>query len=105
MTIKSTVEVDVGIICGCVPTFPRLFQKTGMTQWLSTKFRSLTSRLLRSRDTSHGSSNKDSAGHGSKPAKNKDDSYNELQDVQSIHKLISTDMTSGKVDSLNNDVV
>lgn len=56
LTPSSTVEVDVGILCSCMPCFPSIFKRTNILQSLLAPFRSLVSHLSNSRKSSTGES-------------------------------------------------
>ncbi|PWY69649.1 hypothetical protein BO94DRAFT_560745 [Aspergillus sclerotioniger CBS 115572] len=63
--IVNTVEVDIGIICTCLPLLAALFQNKKKESWWLTSFRSLRSRFLVSRASSHSSRR---TGHINHPA-------------------------------------
>ena len=44
----STVEVDIGILCTCMPFFPALVKNSKAIQRMTTSMRSLRSRAMRS---------------------------------------------------------
>ncbi|RHZ53906.1 putative plasma membrane protein Pth11-like [Aspergillus thermomutatus] len=51
----STVEVDIGIICTCLPLLGTLFKANTKESWWLTSFRSIRNRLFSSRAASQGS--------------------------------------------------
>ncbi|GIC94346.1 putative plasma membrane protein Pth11-like [Aspergillus udagawae] len=51
----STVEVDTGIICTCLPLLGTLFKENTKESWWLTRFRSIRNRLFSSRAASQGS--------------------------------------------------
>ncbi|PHH74102.1 hypothetical protein CDD82_5102 [Ophiocordyceps australis] len=53
--IVNTVEVDIGIICTCLPLLGALFKSDFKDAWWRSSFRSLRHRLFSTRATSHAS--------------------------------------------------
>ena len=53
-TSNSTVEVDVGILCACMPCFSSIFKRTNVLYSILAPFRALGSRLSSSRKNSAG---------------------------------------------------
>lgn len=48
LTISSSIEVDVGIMCACMPLLPALVKTWPSTEHLSTSISSIRSRLVKS---------------------------------------------------------
>ena len=46
---NSTVEVDVGILCACMPCFPSIFKRTNILHSILAPFKSIGSRLSNSK--------------------------------------------------------
>ncbi|QKX53654.1 uncharacterized protein TRUGW13939_00733 [Talaromyces rugulosus] len=61
--IVNTVEVDIGIICTCLPVMAALFRNNMKKSWWLTSMRSLRTFLVRSTPSSTASSNKSSRSH------------------------------------------
>ncbi|GIK02957.1 hypothetical protein Aspvir_007022 [Aspergillus viridinutans] len=53
--IVNTMEVDIGIICTCLPLLGTLFKENTKESWWLTRFRSIRNRLFSSRAASQGS--------------------------------------------------
>ncbi|KIM95677.1 hypothetical protein OIDMADRAFT_33764 [Oidiodendron maius Zn] len=78
--IVLTVEISVGIMVGCMPVFPAIFQKSGVTRWWSSTFKSLILRLLGSEQGTGVTSVKKSGSREYKSS-GRGDTYVELQET------------------------
>ena len=78
-------------MCGCMPVLPALIQKSGASQWWSSTFRSLASRLLGSDSGTGVASTKKSSAHDYNSSGSRGDAYVELQENRSNRKLVSAD--------------
>ena len=65
LTESSTVEVDVGILCSCMPCFPSIFKKTHILQSLLAPFKSLSSHLSKRRSSTDTNTQKEARSPGS----------------------------------------
>ncbi|KIN03253.1 hypothetical protein OIDMADRAFT_53049 [Oidiodendron maius Zn] len=99
--IVLTVEISIGVMCGCMPVFPALLQKSGVAKWWSATYKSISSILLRSKTGTTMSSTKPSANHGYRVGSSgSDEDYVQLRDAGSIQKHVQIDVSSVRENSL-----
>ena len=92
LSLLSTVEVNMGIFCSCLPLLPPLFRQVFIKEIIASKYRSLIS-LLRSGDTSKSAASSQKAtNRPSRPNDTKDEEYLELVDEAKADMTVTPDV-------------